>query len=171
MGTLSLSLISNYEIRRQWITVIKNSKKYKKQWEAIKDSKDLLEATINMDSERVVKALDRSHELVTGRFNSSETLQSAITLAYYSTTDYYTIIIKEMDRRKGYADVVMIPKDSDRSALVIELKKDKSEGKAINEIKEKHYFSDLKLYKGNTLLVVINYDSNTKEHKCVIERI
>ena len=123
-----------------------------------------------MDSDAETKALDRSHELVTDRFNSSETLQGAITLAYYSATDYYNII-KEMDRWKGYADVVMIPKDSDRSALVIELKKDKSEGKAINEIKEKHYFSGLELYEGNTLLVVINYDSNTKEHKCVIERI
>ena len=123
-----------------------------------------------MDSDAVTKALDRSHELVTDRFNSSETLQGAITLAYYSATDYYNII-KEMDRRNGYADVVMIPKDFDRPALVIELKEDNSEGKAINEIKEKHYFSDLEIYRGNTILVGINYDSKTKEHKCVIERI
>ena len=42
-----------------------------------------------MDCDAVTKALDRSHELVTDRFNSSETLQSTITLAYYSATDYY----------------------------------------------------------------------------------
>ena len=75
-----------------------------------------------------------------------------------------------MDTGKGYADVVMIPRTPKNPALVIELKKDKSEGKAINEIKEKRYFSGLELYKGNILLVGINYDSNTKEHKCVIER-
>ena len=92
-----------------------------------------------MDSDAVTKALDRSHELVADRFNSSETLQSTITLAYYTATDYYNII-KERDRRNGYADVVMIPKDFDRPALVIELKEDNSEGKAINEIKENTTF-------------------------------
>ena len=92
-----------------------------------------------MDSDAVTKALDRSHELITDMFNSSETLQNAITLASYSATDYYNII-KEMDRRNGYADVVMIPKDSDRPALVIDLKEDNSEGKAINEIKENTTF-------------------------------
>ena len=71
---------------------------------------------------------------------------------------------------KGYADVVMIPLTPERPALVIELKKDKSEGKAIRQIKEKHYHSGLELYRGNTLLVGINYDSKTKEHRCVIER-
>ena len=45
-----------------------------------------------------------------------------------------------MDRRNGYADVVMIPKDSDRPALVIDIKEDNSEGKAINEIKENTTF-------------------------------
>ena len=75
-----------------------------------------------------------------------------------------------MDTGKGYADVVMIPLSPAKPALVIELKKDQSEGKAINQIKEKHYFSGLEFYKGNTLLVGINYDSKTKEHKCEIER-
>ena len=92
-----------------------------------------------MDSDAVTKALDRSHELITDMFNSPETLQNAITLASYSATDYYNIT-KEMDRRNGYADVVMIPKDSDRPALVIDLKEDNSEGKAINEIKENTTF-------------------------------
>ena len=75
-----------------------------------------------------------------------------------------------MDTGKGYADVVMIPRTPENPALVIELKKDQSEGKAINQIKDKLYFLFLLLYKGNTLLVGINYDSNTKEHKCEIER-
>ena len=92
-----------------------------------------------MDKDAVTKALDRSHELITDMFNSSETLQNAITGASCSATDYYNII-KEMDRRNGYADVVMIPKDSDRPALVIDLKEDNSEGMVINEIKENATF-------------------------------
>ena len=75
-----------------------------------------------------------------------------------------------MDTGKGYADVVMIPLTPEKPALVIELKKDQNDGKAIRQIKEKHYFSGLELYKGNTLLVGINYDSNTKKHKCIIEK-
>ena len=152
--------IPNNEIRKQWITVINYSKKFKRQAEAIEASKALLDATINMDSDAVAKALDRSHELVTSNlsYNNEQSLQSAIIIAYYYASSDYTII-KEMDAGKGYADVVMIPRTPGNPALVIELKKDQNEGKAINQIKEKHYFSGLELYRGNTLLVGINYDS------------
>lgn len=50
-----------------------------------------------MDSDAVTKALDRSHELITDMFNSSETLQNAITLASYSATDYYNRWTDGMD--------------------------------------------------------------------------
>ena len=170
-GETNTCRIPNNEIRKQWITVINYSKKFKRQAEAMEASKALLDATIKMDSDAVATALDRSHELVTSNlsYNNEQSLQSAIIFAYYYASSDYTII-KEMDTGKGYADVVMIPLTPEKPALVIELKKDQSEGKAINQIKEKHYFSGLEFYKGNTLLVGINYDSKTKEHKCVIER-
>ena len=170
-GETNTCRIPNNEIRKQWVTVINYSKKFKRQAEAMEASKALLDATINMDSDAVAKALDRSHELVTSNlsYNNEQSLQSAIIFAYYYASSDYTII-KEMDTGKGYADVVMIPLSPAKPALVIELKKDQSEGKAINQIKEKHYFSGLELYKGNTLLVGINYDSKTKEHKCIIEK-
>ena len=163
--------IPNMEVRNQWATTLRNSKKYRRQAEALENSRRLLEATMAMDADEVAKALDRSHELVTSSlsYNNEQSLQSAIILAYYYASSDYTII-KEMDGGKGYADVVMIPLTPERPALVIELKKDKSEGKAIRQIKEKHYHSGLELYRGNTLLVGINYDSKTKEHRCVIER-
>ena len=171
-GETNTCRIPNNEIRKQWVTVINYSKKFKRQAEAMEASKALLDATINMDSEAVAKALDRSHELVTSNlsYNNEQSLQSAITFAYYYASSDYTII-KEMDTGKGYADVVMIPRTPKNPALVIELKKDQNDGKAIRQIREKHYFSGLELYKGNTLLVGINYDSKTKEHKCVIERV
>ena len=170
-GETNTCRIPNNEIRKQWITVINYSKKFKRQAEAMEASKALLDATINMDSEAVAKALDRSHELVTSNlsYNNEQSLQSAIIFAYYYASSDYTII-KEMDTGKGYADVVMIPLSPSKPALVIELKKDQNDGKAIRQIREKHYFSGLELYKGNILLVGINYDSKTKEHKCVIER-
>ena len=170
-GETNTCRIPNNEIRKQWITVINYSKKFKRQAEAMEASKTLLDATIKMDSDAVATALDRSHELVTSNlsYNNEQSLQSAIIFAYYYASSDYTII-KEMDTGKGYADVVMIPLSPAKPALVIELKKDQNDGKAIRQIREKHYFSGLELYKGNTLLVGINYDSKTKEHKCIIEK-
>ena len=46
---------------------------------------------------------------------------------------------------------------------------DKNVDGAISQIKSRQYVEALKDYKGNLLLVVINYDKKTKEHLCEIE--
>ena len=56
-------------------------------------------------------------------------------------------------------------------SMVVELKCDASADGALTQIREKHYADSLKEYKGNLLLVGINYDKKTKKHDCVIERI
>lgn len=53
--------------------------------------------------------------------------------------------------------------------MVIELKYDQSAEGAIAQLKERGYVDSLKEYQGNLLLVGINYDKDTKKHKCVIE--
>lgn len=58
----------------------------------------------------------------------------------------------------------------EKPAMIIELKYDKSAEGAIAQIKEKRYLESLKEYKGNLLLVGINYDKKTKKHTCVIEK-
>ena len=71
-----------------------------------------------------------------------------------------------------FADFVFMPKPEYRNgypALVVELKWDKSAMGAIEQIKEKKYCKSLDEYKGNILLVGINYSRKTKEHECVIE--
>ena len=55
-------------------------------------------------------------------------------------------------------------------AVIMELKWDKSAKGAISQIKEKQYVDALKEYKGNLLLVGINYEKDTKTHTCVIEQ-
>ena len=55
-------------------------------------------------------------------------------------------------------------------AVIMELKWDKSAKGAISRIKEKQYVDALKEYKGNLLLVGINYEKDTKTHTCVIEQ-
>jgi hypothetical protein len=53
--------------------------------------------------------------------------------------------------------------------MLVELKYNKNAKTAIAQIKEKKYPKSLADYKGNLLLVGINYDKETKEHSCIIE--
>ena len=56
-------------------------------------------------------------------------------------------------------------------ALLIELKWNQDVHGAIAQIKERNYTDALKDYRGNLLLVGINYDKKTKTHSCKIERM
>ena len=58
-----------------------------------------------------------------------------------------------------------------KPAVIMELKWDKSAKGAISQIKEKQYVDALKEYRGNLLLVGVNYDKQTKHHTCMIEKI
>lgn len=94
-------------------------------------------------------------------------------LAYYNAVNEYTII-DELPTGKGFADVAFLPRPgSDKPALVIELKYDKSAAGAIAQIKKMHYISKLNSYTGNILLIGINYDKNSeqKKHTCIIEKV
>jgi hypothetical protein len=77
------------------------------------------------------------------------------------------------------ADMAYIPapKYVYKPALVIELKYNKDADTAVNQIKDRNYPQRLEHYKGNILLVGINYDKgieNTsdefKHHTCKIEK-
>ena len=54
-------------------------------------------------------------------------------------------------------------------SMVVELKCDASTEGTLVQIREKKYADSLKDYKGNLLLVGINYDKKTKKHDCKIE--
>ena len=96
-------------------------------------------------------------------------MSCVISLAYYSAMNEYTIV-RELPSGKGFADIVFIPKKkSDKPALVVELKYNKTAESAIKQIKDKRYTEKLKEYEGNMLLVGINYDDK-KKHQCIIEK-
>ena len=59
----------------------------------------------------------------------------------------------------------------EKPALVVELKWDKNASGAISQIKEKECCRSLEEYRGNILLVGVNYNKKTKEHECIIEEI
>ena len=136
----------------------------------IKESEDLLQATIDGDEETAARALDESHIHVTSNrsYNNEDALQSAIYLAYIYALNKYTVI-KEMTTGRGFADVAFIPFVPDIPAMIIELKHNKCAESALDQIKEKKYFDSLKDYEGGLLFVGVNYDEKDKTHTCRIE--
>ena len=163
--------IPNREIRQEWLNAIEPNEDYKITNDIIKASKELLNKTIAEDAEAVAKALDISHiHIASNRsYNNEDVLQSAIYLAYIYALNKYTVI-REATAGKGFADVVFVPYTPELPAMVIELKSNKTAESGLRQIKDKKYYESLELYKGNMLLVGINYDEDTKEHSCVIER-
>ena len=139
---------------------------------AIKDSNDLLDATIAGKADKVADALEKAHEGVCSalEYNNEASLSAAIVLAYYTARRHYEIV-HELPTGKGFADLAFLPrKYSDYPAMVVELKYNQDADTAIRQIKEKRYDGRLKEYFGNLIMVGINYDKETKKHTCVIEK-
>ena len=102
--------------------------------------------------------------------NNDNSLECTIALAYYSAKIYYAEV-REMPTGEEFADIIYLPGKNhlDKPAMTVELKWDKSVEGAITQIKEKKYIKALEEYKGNVLLVAINYDKKNKRHECKIE--
>ena len=163
--------IPNREIHNEWQRVIKNDSDYEQTNRIILDSEQLLQETLAGNEAAVAAALDRSHIHVTSNrsYNNEYSLQSAIYLAYIYALNGY-VIAKELTTGKGFADIAYIPFDKSKSALIVELKHNKSAETALTQIKEKRYFDSLKNWHGGLLFVGVSYDEKTKAHECNIER-
>lgn len=163
--------IPNREIHKEWQNAVSDNADYGETNKIIADSKNLLRETLAGNEEAVARALDISHMHVTSNrsYNNEDSLQSAIYLAYIYALNGY-VIEKEATAGKGFADIVYIPFDKTKAAMIVELKHNKSAATALNQIKEKEYFHCLANWQGELLFVGINYDEKTKKHECKIER-
>ncbi len=163
--------IPNLEVAKEMENAIK-ANNWKEVVTALKYSRDLLKATLRGDSEYVARSLRAIHSDETSVFsyNDENSLACVISLAYYyARNDYH--VHREYLTGEGYADLVLIPRKNVSSpALVIELKYDKSTQTAISQIKTRNYPQAVADYTGDILLVGINYDKDTKQHECQIER-
>ena len=127
--------IPNREIRQEWKNVVETDDEYSVTNEIIEASKELLAETIEGNEKAVAAALDNSHIHVSSNrsYNNEDVLQSAICLAYIYALNHY-LVIREMTAGKGFADVVFVPLASDKPAIIIELKHNKSAESAIKQI-------------------------------------
>ena len=164
--------IPNEEIREEFIRAIKNGRR-QELVKAIQLSDHLLKATIQKDGDTVAKLLAEAHMANTSPkfYNDEQALRSVVIMAYLSCVDDY-VRFEEIASGHGYVDILFLPnRFTDKPALLIELKWDKSAEKAITQIKEKNYTQLVKKlgYDGEGLLVGINYSTKTKKHSCVIK--
>lgn len=138
-------------------------------------SEKLLEDTLKGDAEKVAAALDKAHTDVASilTYNDENSLGCAIGLAYYSARKDYRLI-REFPTGKGFADIVFLPLPyTNKPAIVVELKYNKTVQAAIQQMKDRQYIQALENYVGEILLVGVNYnkDNVNKPHHCVIEKI
>jgi len=164
--------IPNEEIREEFVRAIKKSG-WQEVIQAIQTSEALLEATLQQDTAAVAEGIDTVHMETASilSYNNENALSCVISLAYYSARNDY-ILIRELPAGKGFADMVFMPRKhaADKPALIIELKWNQSAQGAIAQIKEKQYVKALDGYRGEILLVGINYDKESKKHQCEIEK-
>ena len=165
--------IPNEEIKLEFKTCVKNNNRYAGVYDLIKNTDVLLNDIWSLNSEAVAKIFDEAHQDHTSilTYNNENSLANVIAISLFlSTTNTYNVV-RELPTGKGYADLVYLPKSGvNKPALLIELKFDKSALTAITQIKEKNYLLFFKDYKGEVLLVGINYSKDTKTHQCIIER-
>ncbi len=164
--------IPNKEVSEVYTTSIKRMEGWGEVARSVQNSRKLLQSMWDMDADAVAKGIDQAHdEISILQYNDENSLSCTITLAFYFAKEYYTVI-RELPTGKGFADICLIPRPlyRDKPAAVIELKKDKDAQGAIEQIKQKNYGKALEDYRGNLLLVGINYDKE-KNHTCVIEKV
>ena len=164
--------IPNEEVRREFVRAVKNGS-HRELAKMVSTSDELIENTINGEEEKVAKAIGQVHSKATSPvfYNNEQALRSTIRFAYIAAVDDYTEI-QELPSGKGYADIVYIPnRTSDKPAMIIELKWNKTSDGALNQIKQKNYPDIVRKLSGEVLLVGINYDVKTKKHECSIEKL
>lgn len=162
--------IPNREVAGEMVNAVR-SNKWKHVTEAIEQSRQLLQATLDGDEEAVAQGVDAAHDENTSilSYNNENSLACVLSIAYYYAKNNY-IIHRELPSGKGFADLVLIPrKNVDSPAIILELKYNKDADTAISQIKRKQYPDKLKPYADRLLLVGINYDKELKKHTCRIE--
>ena len=165
--------IPNSEVAQEFINSIEDGG-WENVMKAIRQSGELLEATLDGQVEKVAELLEQAHDENTSilKYNDENSLACVVSIAYYAARKNYGVY-REMPAGKGFADLVFVPyRNTDLPALIVELKWDDKVQTAIHQIKSRNYPECLKGYSGEVLLVGISYHKNDseKKHHCVMEK-
>jgi len=164
--------IPNYEVRLQWELAVGKASHFKPIADSIQESQELLERTIEGDSDFVAEALDKAHLSLCHplKYNNEHAFQVAMVMAYYTARNKY-YVVQELPTGKGFADIALIPFEPGCPAIIIELKVDGSAGMALSQIRDQKYDTIFHNYRGEVIFAGVNYNKATKLHQCRIDRL
>lgn len=175
-STCRLAYVPNREIRSALSSIVR-----KQSWYAsssiIERSEALFEAIANMDAEetaRIVQEIHNSPNVSLLRYNSEEALVFCVIAGLMWRTEYEYESYRELQSGKGAIDLVYVPRWSDDlPIMLIEFKRDASAEEALEQIKAKDYPSRYceSECTNDILMIGLSYNSKTKEHQCVIEKL
>lgn len=102
--------IPNEEVRGEFIRSVKNGRR-PELVKMLQASEQLLQATLNMDQEKVAAAIEAAHSAATAPlfYNNEQVLRNVICNAYISCIEEFSEI-QELPSGTGYTDVVYLPK-------------------------------------------------------------
>ena len=168
------AFVPNEEIRQELAKAVKR-KKWNEFLTFQQESSELLDATLDMDTDTVARSIEKIHNEYASaiQYNNENSLSSILAIAYLGTMNYYFKPVRELPTGRGFADFVYLPKPEysrDYPALVVELKWNQNAQTAIRQIKNRQYPEAVANYTDNILLVGISYDKKQKTHNCVIEK-
>jgi hypothetical protein len=131
----------------------------------MKNSEELLKATIEQDTETMSRLLRDAHSLYSSTltYNDENSLSCVIQMAYITALKKYEMH-RELKGGEGFVDFVFIPYDKNATAFIMELKVNSTPEEALKQIKSKNYAQSLRNIRGQKLAIGITYSSkNTSE--------
>ena len=171
--------IPNKELMEKFDEMLQKEESLGYIYRLAKESDKMLQATLANDTKTMEKILSYVHDTETPilSYNHETELSAIVNLAYLSARVQYHIE-REDKAGKGFVDFIFYPYDRTADGVILELKVDKTPEYAISQIKEKQYalrfkgkLAEKQQFAGRILAVGINYDKETKEHKCKVEEI
>lgn len=175
-STCRLAYVTNREIRSALSSIVRKQSWYTSS-SIIERSETLFGAIASMDAERTAKIVQEIHNspnVSLLRYNSEEALVFCVIAGLMWRTEYDYESYRELQSGKGAIDLVYVPRWSDDlPIMLIEFKRDASAEEALEQIKAKDYPSRYceSECTNDILMIGLSYNSKTKEHQCVIEKL
>lgn len=175
-STCRLAYVPNREIRSALSSIVRKQSWYTSS-SIIERSETLFGAIASMDAERTAKIVQEIHNspnVSLLRYNSEEALVFCVIAGLMWRTEYEYESYRELQSGKGAIDLVYVPRWSDDlPIMLIEFKRDASAEEALEQIKAKDYPSRYceSECTNDILMIGLSYNSKTKEHQCVIEKL
>lgn len=164
--------VPNEEIRREFVNALRGGGRPGLA-RLVRESRELLRATVDGDGDYVADVLDRAHSwaAVPRWYNDEQALRAAVKFAYIAALDDY-LRVDELPGGKGFADVAFVPKpESALPPMIVELKWDRPADAAIDQIEARGYPAAFNGLAGECLLVGVTYGAKDKRHTCQIKRV